>query len=111
MLVEDLEELVEATLQEVDQPLNKLDPDTPYCSPVHTPIQSPPHSPLKIMAHVNANQLNSPPAWKTRSPLNLAAPLHDLPQDFDKMLPKFDPSEKIMVDDHLQIFYLVIEGL
>ena len=28
-----------------------------------------------------------------------------------KMLPKFDPSEKILVDDHLQIFYLAIEGL
>ena len=27
------------------------------------------------------------------------------------MLPKFDPSEKILVDDHLQIFYLAIEGL
>ena len=27
------------------------------------------------------------------------------------MLPKFDPSEKILVDDHLQIFYLEIEGL
>ena len=38
VLVEDLEELVEAALQEVDQPLNQLDPDTPYCSPVHTPI-------------------------------------------------------------------------
>ena len=27
------------------------------------------------------------------------------------MLPKFDPSEKILVDDHLQSFYLAIEGL
>ena len=27
------------------------------------------------------------------------------------MLPKFDPSENILVDDHLQIFYLAIEGL
>ena len=48
---------------------------------------------------------------KARSPLNLAAPLHDLPQAFDKMLPKFEPSEKILVDDHLQIFYLAVEGL
>ena len=63
------------------------------------------------MAHVNANQPNPPPAWKTRSPLNLAPPLHDLPQDFEKMLPKFDPSENILVDDHLQSFYLAIEGL
>ena len=36
---------------------------------------------------------------------------HDLPQAFEKMLPKFDPSEKILVDDHLQSFYLAIEGL
>ena len=33
VLVEDIEELVEASLQEVDQPLNQLDPDSPYCSP------------------------------------------------------------------------------
>ena len=32
MLVEDFEELVETALQEVVQPLNQLDPDTPYCS-------------------------------------------------------------------------------
>ena len=63
------------------------------------------------MAHANANKPNPPPAWKARSPLNLAPPLHDLPQDFEKMFPKFDPSEKIMVDDHLQSFYLSIEGL
>ena len=24
-----------------------------------------------------------------------------LPQDFEKMLPKFDPNEMILVDDHL----------
>ena len=45
------------------------------------------------------------------SPLNLTPPLHDLPQDFDKMLPKFEPSEGILVDDHLQSFYLDLEGL
>ena len=97
VLVEDFEELVETTLQEVVQPLNQLDPDTPYCSPVHTPIHSPPHSPLKIMANVNANKPpnppNPPPAWKAGSPLNLAPPLHDLPQAFEKMFPKFEPSE------------------
>ena len=45
------------------------------------------------------------------SPVNLTPPLHDLPQDFEKMLPKFDPSENILVDGHLQRFYLAIEGL
>ena len=67
------------------------------------------------MVGINTNQppnpQNPPPAWRDRSPLNLAPPLHDLPQAFEKMLPKFDPSEKILVDDHLQSFYLVIEGL
>ena len=33
VLVEYLEELVEPALQEVDQPLDQLDPDSPYCSP------------------------------------------------------------------------------
>ena len=40
VLVEDLEELVEAALQEVDQPLNQLDPDSPHCSPRRTPVQT-----------------------------------------------------------------------
>ena len=115
MLVGDWEELVETALQEVVQPLNKVDPNTPNGSPVHTPVHSPPHSPPRIMAGVNANQPpnppNPPPAWKSRSPLNLTPPLHDLPQDFEKILPKFDQSEKIIVDDHLQSFYLAIEGL
>ena len=91
-MVGDWEELVETSLQEVVQPLNQVGPDTPHSSPVHTLIFSPPHSPPRLMAGVNANP---PPAWRARSPLNLTPPLHDLPQAFDKMLPKFDPSEKI----------------
>ena len=63
------------------------------------------------MANVNANQPPPQPAWRARSPSNLTPALHDLPQDFDKMLPKFEPSEGILVDDHLQIFYLAVEGL
>ena len=106
VFVEYFEELVEIALEEVVQPLNQLDPDTPYCSPIH----SPPHSPLKIMANVNGNQPPTPPnpslAWKARSALNPAPPLHDLPQDFEKKLPNFDPSENILVDDHLQRFLL-----
>ena len=111
MLVEYLEELVETTLQEVDQPLDQLGPDSPHCSPFQTPVQSPPHTPLRIMANVNANQPPPQPAWRARSPLNLTPPLHDLPQIFDKMLPKFEPSEGILVDNHLQSFYLALEGL
>ena len=57
------------------------------------------------MANVNVNQPpnppNPPPTGRARSPLNLAPPLHDLPQAFEKMFPKFDPSENILVDDHL----------
>ena len=57
------------------------------------------------------NQPNPLSAWKARSPLNLTPPLHNLPQAFDKLLPKFDPEEGIAVDDHLQSFYLALEGL
>ena len=57
------------------------------------------------------NQPNPLSAWKARSPLNLTPPLHTLPQAFEKLLPKFDPDENIVVDDHLQSFYLSIEGL
>ena len=109
MLVGDWEELVETALQEVELPLNQVGPDTPYSSPVHTPVGSPPHSPPQLMAGVNTNQPtpnppNPPPSWKARSPLNLTPPLHDLPQAFEKLLPKFDPNEKILVEDHLQSF-------
>ena len=63
------------------------------------------------MASINGNHPNPPPAWKARSPLNLTPPLHNLPQAFDNLLPKFNPEERITVDDHLQSFYLEIEGL
>ena len=63
------------------------------------------------MANVNTNPPPPPPAWRARSPLNLTPPLHGLPQDFDKMLPMFEPGEGVLVDDHLQIFYPAIEGL
>ena len=92
VLVGDLEELVETALQEVVQPLNQVGPNTPFCSPMHTNVHSPPHSPPSLMVGINANKPpnppNPPPAWKARSPLNLTPPLHDLPQDFEKMLPK-----------------------
>ena len=55
MLVEDFEELVETTLQEIVQPLNQVGPNSPQCSPFKTPFQSPPQSPPRIMANVNAN--------------------------------------------------------
>ena len=63
------------------------------------------------MASVIVNQPNPLPAWKASTPLNLTPPLHNLPQAFDKLLPKFDPEERIAVDDHLQSFYLAVEGL
>ena len=95
--------------------MNQEGLETPHSSPDHTPIGSPPHSPPLLMVGVNANQPPNPPvpppAWRARSPLNLTPPLHDLPQSFENMLPKFDPNEKILVDDHLQSFYLEIEGL
>ena len=63
------------------------------------------------MENVNANQPPPPPASRDRSPLNLTPPLHDMPHNFDQSLPKFEPNEGIFVDDHLQSFYLALEGL
>ena len=60
---------------------------------------------------MNANQPPPPPAWRVKSPLNITPPLHAMPQDFDKAFPKFEPNEGIIVDDHLQSFYLALEGL
>ena len=63
------------------------------------------------MENVNANQPPPPLAWRDRSPLNLTPLLHAMPHNFDKSLPKFEPNEGIFVDDHLQSFYLALEGL
>ena len=56
----------------------------------------------------NANQpVNPNPslAWRARKTINLVAPLHALPQNVEKELPKFDLRNGIAVDDHLQSFY------
>ena len=60
----------------------------------------------------NANQ--APPhvlAWRARTPLNLAPPMNDFPQNYEKYFPRFDPREGISVDDHLQSFFLALEAL
>ena len=61
----------------------------------------------------NANQpVNPPPPpWRAITPLNVAAPLHALPQNVDNSLPKFDLEKGIYIDDHLQSFYLALELL
>ena len=60
----------------------------------------------------NENKANPPqPYWRARTPLNLAPPLHALPPNPEKSLPKFDPGEGISVEDHLQIFFLALELL
>ena len=65
-----------------------------------------------VNANVNANANPPPlPAWRARTPLNLAPPLHALPQNADKSLPKFDLGEGISMDDHLMSFFLALEIL
>ena len=75
LLIEDFEELVDLRSKEIIQPLNQLGPESPICSS----SQSPP----RIMAGnvaSTANQANPPPvqAWRTRTSLNLAPPVHAL---------------------------------
>ena len=99
VLVGNFKELIDLSLQEIDQPLNQLGPESPYCSPLwslfQSPFQSPPQSPRRIMAedvppNPNENQPNPPPSWRDKTPFNLALALHTLPQNADKSLPKFD---------------------
>ena len=61
----------------------------------------------------NPNADNPPLAlaWRARTPLNLAPPLHAFPPNPKNYLPKFDPGEGIPVYDHLQSFFLALEGL
>ena len=51
------------------------------------------------------------PTWRARMPLNLAAPLHDLPKHPEKVLPKFDPGRDVSIEDHLHNFYLALNVL
>ena len=52
---------------------------------------------------VNPNANQPPPvlAWRARTPLTLTPPLLALPLNPENSLPKFDPGEGILIDDHL----------
>ena len=98
--MENLEELVDFSLQEITQPIDQLGPESPVAQAFS---YSPPKYPLRVMVVV-VNQL----AWRSRTPCNLAAPLHDLPKYPERVLPKFDPGKGISVEDHLKSFYLAL---
>ena len=51
------------------------------------------------------------PAWRARTPLIVAAPLHDFPKHPERALPKFDPGKGISTKDHLKCFFLALELL
>ena len=95
ILVENLEEPVDLSIQEIVQPLDQLGLESPAVSVFS---QYPPHSPPQIM--VGVNQLT----WRVINPLNLAAPLHDFTKNPEKVLPKFDPRKGVSVEDHLKVF-------
>ena len=103
MLVENLEELVYFSLQEITQPIDKLGPETPTIQAYPYP---PPQSPSRVMA-ATVNQ----PTWREITPLYLDAPLHDLSNHSEQVLPKFDPEKGIYIEDHLKSFYLVLNLL
>ena len=67
------------------------------------------------MTNINQQNANQPNAnhlaWRGRTPLNFAAPLHDLPNHPERALPKFDLGKEISVKDHLQSYYLSLERL
>ena len=53
----------------------------------------------------NANQANPlAPAWRVRTPLNLAPPVHAFVYNYEKAFPIFEPGEGISMDDHIQVF-------
>ena len=87
ILVGNLEELVNSSLQEIVQPLDQLGPDSPVFSPFQSPVHSPPQSPRRIMAayappnanQPNENQANLPPAWRAINPFKLDLQLDALP--------------------------------
>ena len=87
--MENLEELVDLSIQEIVQPLDQLGPES-LATLVFS--QSPPQYPPRIMAG-NVNQ----PKWRERTPLNMDAPLHDLPKHPERVIPKFDPGKGVFL--------------
>ena len=63
--------MVDLSIQEITQPIDQLGPNYPTAQVL-------PHSPPQYPALVMATAVNEPP-WRARMKLNLAAPLHDLP--------------------------------
>ena len=100
--MENLEELVYFSLQEVTQPLDQLGPKSPKAQSF---LHSPPQSMLQVMEAVNQ------PTWRAKMPLNVAAPLHDLPKYLERVLPKFDPRKGISIEDHMKSFYVTLSLL
>ena len=96
ILVENLEELVNLSIQEIIQLLDQLGPEYPT-------TQYPPWYPPRVMAAANQ------PTWRDKTPLNLVAPLHDFPKHPNRALPKLDPRKGISEEDHLNFFYLALE--
>ena len=51
------------------------------------------------------------PTWRERKPVNLAAPLHDLPKHPERVLPKFNLGKGVSAEDHLKSFYMGLNNL
>jgi hypothetical protein len=54
----------------------------------------------------NINHREVIPHWRAQGALNLAGQLHEMPREFDKVLPKFDPDKSGSPEDHLNNFFL-----
>ena len=68
--------MVDLSIQEIVQPLDQFGPESPAASVFS---QSPPQSSPRIVLVVNQA------TWRVGMPLNLAAPLHDLPKNPEKV--------------------------
>ena len=86
MLVENLEELLDFSLQKIIEPLDQIGPKSPIAQVFP---HSPPHSPPRIVAGI-VNQAMG----RARGPLNLAVSLYDLPKHPERVLLKFDPRKR-----------------
>ena len=74
--MENLEELVDLSIQEITQPLDQSGTKYPITQVFP---HYPPYSTPQVM--VAANQ----PAWRAGMPLNLATPLHNLPKNLERV--------------------------
>ena len=82
------------------QPGGSGPPEPPETKPLSSSIPSP------RLNFTFGGSMAANPRWLTINPLSISGPQNDLPKNPEKLLPKFDPDDDILPEDHINKFNL-----